>query len=143
MADKKPKEEMVSDLDELRYARQVYQNQYMLVNNSAQMMLQEIREFGSSQRTLENIELFNGKESLINTGAGVYIRALSNNTGTVLVEVGGNYVVEKSIDEAKGFLSRQIESKTAVFNKIIKNKKELEAALIDIESKMESSELQV
>ncbi len=143
MADKKNKEETISELDELRYARQVYQNQYMLINNSAQAVLQEMRELGASQRTLENIELFNGKESLISTGAGVYIRAVANNDSKVLVEVGGNYVAEKSADEAKAFLSKQIESKTAVLNRILKNKKDLESALIDIEYKLDNSELQV
>lgn len=106
MADKKNKEETISELDELRYARQVYQNQYMLINNSAQAVLQEMRELGASQRTLENIELFNGKESLISTGAGVYIRAVANNDSKVLVEVGGNYVAEKSADEGQGFLEQ-------------------------------------
>ncbi len=143
MAKEEPKEGKVSELEELGYARQVYQNQYALVNNSTQMVLQEMRELGASQRTLENIELLNGKESLISTGAGVYIRAVPNNTRTVLVEVGGNYVVEKAVDDAKAFLSTQVEFKTAILNKLLKNKRELESALIEIEYKMNSSEMQV
>ncbi len=143
MAKEESKNENTTELDELGYARQVYQNQYALVNNSTQMVLQEMREMGASQRTLENIELLNGKESLISTGAGVYIRAVPNNVRSVLVEVGGSYVVEKAVDDAKAFLSKQIDLKSAILNKLLKNKKELESALIDIEYKMNSSELQV
>src|SRR5271157_4116099 len=98
MAKASSNEEKVSELEELEYARQVYQNQYALVNNSAQIVMQEIRELSASQNTLENIDMFKGKESLIPTGAGVYIRAMPSSTSTVLVEVGGKYVVEKSID---------------------------------------------
>jgi prefoldin alpha subunit len=143
MEDEESKDERISELDELGYARQVYQNQYALVNNSTQMVLQEMRELGASQHTLENIELLTGKESLIGTGAGIYIRAVPNNTSAVLVEVGGNYVVEKSVDDAKAFISRQVELKTGILNKLLKNKRELESALIDIEYKMDSSGLRV
>ena len=38
MAKEESKNENISELDELGYARQVYQNQYALVNNSTQMM---------------------------------------------------------------------------------------------------------
>ena len=43
----------------------------------------------------------------------------------------------------KMFISKQIDLKTAILNKLLKNKRELESALIDIEYKMNSSELQV
>jgi prefoldin alpha subunit len=143
MTEEESKEERIAELNELGYARQVYQNQYALVNNSTQMVLQEMRELSASQHTLENMELLNGKESLISTGAGIYIRAVPKDTGAVLVEVGGNYVVEKSVDDAKVFVSKQVEMKTAILNKLLKNKRELESALIDIEYKMDSSGLQV
>jgi prefoldin alpha subunit len=143
MEGEESKEKKVSELDELGYARQVYQNQYALVSNSAQIVLQEMRELGASQHTLENMDLLTGKESLISTGAGIYIRAVPNNTNAVLVEVGGNYVVEKSVDDAKAFISRQVELKTGILNKLMKNKRELESALIDIEYKMDRSGLQV
>jgi prefoldin alpha subunit len=143
MPGKTPKDEKHEDLNQLGYARQVYQNQYALVNNSAQLVLQEMRELEASQTTLENIGLLNSRESLIATGAGVYIRAVPNNTSTVLVEVGGSYVAEKSIDEAKAFISKQVTAKTEVLNRLLKSKRDLEASLIEIEYKMESAGTQV
>jgi prefoldin alpha subunit len=137
------KETKVSELEELSYARQVYQNQYTFVSNSAQVVMQEMRELSASQHTMENIGMLTGKESLLSTGAGVYIRALPSDTTKVLVEVGGRYVVEKTIDEAKAFLGKQIEIKTGVMNKLLKSKREIEAALMDIEYKLDSSGMQV
>ncbi len=133
----------MSELDELGYVRQVYQSQYALVNNSVQIVMREIQELDAAQLTLESVDLLKGKETLLGTGAGVYVRTVPGDVSSVLVAVGGGYVVERGVDDAKAFVSGQKAVKSDVLNRLAKNRREIEAALIDIEYKMDSSGLQV
>ena len=131
--------EKVEEIEELRYMQQIYQNQYEVLNNSINMHLQDMQALNSAQKTLENNGLIGGKEMLTHAGASVYFRAEIKDANHVVVGIGGNYLIEKSVDDAKGYLSKLIAKRTETINHLIKSRRELQAALIDVSYKIEKT----
>ncbi|MGA2799873.1 MAG: prefoldin subunit alpha [Candidatus Micrarchaeaceae archaeon] len=125
--------------DELRYVQQVYQNQYAVATNSINMILQELQELNSAQKTLENVNLVEGKEALTSIGADTFFFSRVQSTKSVVMAVGGGYLVEKAIDSAKERTAKLIQVRTDRLNRIVKNRKELEAALIEISYRLGST----
>jgi prefoldin alpha subunit len=128
----------VSELDELRYMQQVYQNQYAALNNSMSAQMQEVQMLGAVQRTFESSDMLKGKETLMHIGASVYIKTSIKDSSHAIVSVGGGYLVEKSVEEAKAYVSTAMTKKTELVNKLAKSRKELQAALIELSYKIES-----
>ena len=137
MADEEIKN--AKSIDELRYMQQVYQNQYAALNSSMNMHMQEVQMLGAVQNTLENNDLMKGKETLMHIGASVYMKTMAKDSASVIVSIGGGYLMEKGIDEAKGYVSRRMAKKTEELNGMAKSRKELQNALIDISYKMETA----
>ena len=127
------------DLDELRYIHQVYQNQYQVVSNSINIELQELQQLNMAQKSLESSELMNEKEILTNVGGDVYMRSKISDAKSAIIGIGGGYLIEKDVDASKNYIAKWIERKTESINKLIKNKRELEAALIDIAYKIDKA----
>jgi prefoldin alpha subunit len=137
MAEKE--DEKVNELEEMRYMQQVYQNQYAMLNNSVSMQVQEVQMLGAVQRTLESSDMLKGKETLMHVGGSVYMKTSVKDSGHAIVSVGAGYLVEKNIDEAKGYVSAMVAKKTELVNNLAKNRKELQAALIELSYKIESA----
>lgn len=125
-------------LDELRYIQQVYQNQYTIAGNSINIVLQELQELNSAQKTLENTDIIKGKDTLNSIGAQFYMFGKVQDPNKVIVAVGANYLVEKDTDSAKEYVASLIQKRTESLNAITKSRKEIEKALIEISYKIES-----
>ena len=126
-------------LDELAYMQQVYQNQYNLVGNNINLLLQEVQRLNSAQKTIENLNLVKGKDVITNIGADFYLFGKVPNPDTVLVGVGAGYLVEKDPESAKEYVASLIKRRTEDLNLLTKNRKELENALVEISYRMENS----
>lgn len=126
-------------IDELRYMQQVYQSQYAALNSSMNTHMQDVQMLGAVQNTLENNDLMKGKETLMHIGASVYMKTMTKDSASVIVSIGGGYLIEKGIDDAKGYVSKRMEKKTEELNSMAKGRKELQNALIDISYKMETA----
>ncbi|MGI0100203.1 MAG: prefoldin subunit alpha [Candidatus Micrarchaeaceae archaeon] len=126
-------------LEELRYLQQLYQNQYALLGNSINAELGELQELNSAQRTLEGAGMLEGKDVLNPIGGGIYFQGRISDPKNVLVGVGAGYVVEMEVDPAKTYVAELIKKRTDGLNRLTKNRKELEAALVDISYNIESS----
>jgi prefoldin alpha subunit len=126
-------------IEELRYMQQVYQNQYTMLGNSINMILRELQELNGAQKTLENIDLVKGKEILSGIGGDFYLIGKVQNPNSVLVGVGAGYVMEKDTDSAKTRVAELIKKHTDDLNRLTKNSKEIENALIEISYRMENS----
>ncbi|MGD0728825.1 MAG: prefoldin subunit alpha [Candidatus Micrarchaeaceae archaeon] len=138
MANENPKPNTQQSVEELKYIQQVYQNQYSIASNSINMALQELQELNSAQKTLENADLLEGKDMIMSIGAAFYSVNRIKDSKTFLVGVGANYLVEKTTDEAKEHVAKIIEKSNDNLNRLMKNRKELEAALIEISYKIDS-----
>lgn len=121
---------------ELRYMQQVYQNQYSMVNNSINMILRELQGLSSAQKTLEDMDLVNGKETLTGIGGDFYLSGSINKTDSVLVGIGAGYVIEKSVESAKTHAEELIKKHTESLNRLTKSKREIENALVEISYRM-------
>lgn len=136
MAGEKANQE--EQLEELKYIQQVYQNQYNVANNSINMMLQELQELNAAQKTLENTQMLKGKETITSIGANFYSFSKIQNPDTFLVAVGANYLIEKDVDSSKEYIAKMIQNRNENLNRLMKSKKEVEAALIEISYKIDS-----
>ncbi|MGI0133434.1 MAG: prefoldin subunit alpha [Candidatus Micrarchaeaceae archaeon] len=136
-AQQHPHAENAQELDQLRYMMQVYQNQYGMMSNSINMALNDLRELNNAQKTIESNDSVKGKLSFTDLGAGFYMKSRIDEEDSVIVGVGGNYFVEKDNTEAKQYVARQVGRKTDELNKMIKNKKELEGAMMELSYKIE------
>jgi len=120
------------NIDELRYIQQLYQNQYSMIGNSINALLRELQELNATQQTLEHIELFEGKSTLTQIGGGFYLHSKVDDPKNVIVNVGSGYLVEKEVDAAKTHVADLIKSYTDNLNRLTKSRKEVEAALIEM-----------
>ncbi len=123
-------------IDELRYIHQLYENQYAMIGNSINMHLRELQGLNAAQQTLENMNIVEGKETLTEIGGGLYLQSKVHDPKSVIVNVGGGYLVEKEIDAAKGHVAGLIKSYTDNLNRLTKSRKEVESALIEINYKI-------
>ncbi len=126
-------------LEELRYIQQVYQNQYSMTGTSINIVLQELQELNSVQKTLENMELTEDKDVLTSIGAEFFVFGKVPDHKKILVSVGANYVVEKDLDGAKAHASALVQKRTDNLTRLTKNRKEIEAALIEVSYRIENS----
>jgi prefoldin alpha subunit len=128
----------VEELEELRYIQQVYQNQLGVISNSINIGLQELREMGAAQKTIEEIDRIKDRSVLTNIGGDFYLNSKIWDEKTVIVGVGARYLIEKDLDSAKAFVSALVNKKTALLDKMIKKREELDAALIDVTYRIDS-----
>lgn len=125
--------------DELRYIQQVYQNQYALIGNNINLLVQEVQQLNSAQKTIENLDLVKGKEVITNIGSDFYIFGKVPSPDTVLVGVGAGYLIEKDPESAKEYVANLLKKRTESLNLLTKNRKELENALVEISYRLEGS----
>jgi prefoldin alpha subunit len=124
------------ELYTLRYLQQLYQGQYSGISNEMNQLLGHIGELEAALKTAENYNIVNGKNTLMHIGANVYLNANASKSETMLVGVGGGWMVEKSIDDSKLYVSKRIEKMTALFNRLSKDRKELENALMEVSQRL-------
>ncbi len=72
------------------------------------------------KESLNQIKNQSNKDILLPLGSGILIRGKLTDDKKVLVNIGGNTIVEKSVDEAKQIIDKQIEEISSV-SKLIDN----------------------
>ncbi len=128
-----PDEEMYT----LRYLQQLYQSQYGALSSEINRVVSYLGELNAAQKAVESSDQISGREALVHLGANIYMAAKNKKLDNVVVSIGGGYLVEKTIIQVKQFLASKIERITEMFNKLIKNRNELAAALREISIKID------
>lgn len=128
-----------TNIDELRYIRQIYQNQYTEITSELEAKVMLMKELDMTQRSLESISEIEGKNTLMPIGYDVYLNAHIEKNNHALIGVGAGCIVDKSIDEAKGYIAKAVEKETKSLNNLMRAKKEVESALIEVSYKIEES----
>ncbi|MCL5430126.1 MAG: prefoldin subunit alpha [Candidatus Marsarchaeota archaeon] len=124
-------------IDELRYLQQLYQNQYMSIAQEVSNRLDVLKDFGNSQVALEHMDTMGGKQTLMHIGGGAYLSSKINESGKIIMNVGAGYLVEKNVPDAKAYIAKILDKETQYINRLNKNKKEIENALIEISYRVE------
>lgn len=79
------------------------------------------------------------EETLTGIGGDFYLVGQIKTTKSVLVGIGAGYVIEKETDPAKTHVAELIKKHTDNLNKLTKNRRELENALMEISYRIENS----
>jgi prefoldin alpha subunit len=120
--------------EELGYLERVYQNQYMMVGNAINSALEELQELNSASKALEGMDVLAGNESFSSIGADFYLRSQIRPDRKVIMGVGGGFMVEKEVDTAKHDVKKRIDAKNGMLDKLVKSRKELESAMVNIQA---------
>ncbi len=141
MADKKPSGDQglkrAGTMEELSYIRNMYQNQYSMVQQSINSRLEFLRQMDEAHTALEHLDQMNKKNTLMHVGSAVYIKSTVADAKSAVVGVGAGYLVEKEVAAAKAHISKMLEKETEEINKLGKTKAELEKAMVEISYKIE------
>jgi prefoldin alpha subunit len=120
--------------EEIAYVERVYQNQYMMLGNAINSALEELQELNSAWVALESMDKLAGKESFSSIGADFYVRSQIKSDTKVIIGVGGGFMLEKDTASAKATVKKRLDAKNALVKKLVDNRKEIETAMIDIQS---------
>ncbi|MCL5117245.1 MAG: prefoldin subunit alpha [Candidatus Marsarchaeota archaeon] len=128
--------EKSNSADQLEYLYSIYETQY---NNTTQ----NINNHAKVLNELINSSLVLGKEEdikngslVINLGNSIYANAKIENTGTMLVNIGLNYIAEKSIEDAKKFIDKKIKAYEKEIEFLNKGRSEIRDILFKITYKL-------
>ncbi len=128
--------EKSNSTDQLEYLYSIYETQY---NNTTQ----NINNHAKVLNELINSSLILGKEEdikngslVINLGNSIYANAKIENTGTMLVNIGLNYIAEKSIEDAKKFIDKKIKAYEKEIEFLNKGRSEIRDILFKITYKL-------
>ena len=127
-------------LAELRYLHRVYTERYSLVMEEIRNVVGENNSLGGASVVLSNMEKAVSRETLIRLGPGIYMKGLIENPDTILVSVGGGYIVEKEVGDAKKFVEGWMEKHNKTANAMMKEKDELENSIMDVSYKIERAQ---
>ncbi|MDE1865430.1 MAG: prefoldin subunit alpha [Candidatus Micrarchaeota archaeon] len=126
--------------EELAYVQQVYQNQYVMTGNAINAALGELQELSSAGKALEEIGMVSGKASLSGIGGDFYLKSKIETNTKVLVGIGAGFLVEKEIDAARETIKARVDAKNEMVNKLVKSRKEIEAAMLGMQSGSEPNQ---
>lgn len=121
----------------LQYMQKYYQEQYMILQQSIEESYNYINEMKETQLSIKEINKISSKEVLNPIGTNSYITTKTDKINSIIMGVGAGIYVEKDIDEAKGFIEKTITTHNEFIKKLIKNKEDLEHALVDIATNLD------
>jgi prefoldin alpha subunit len=119
-------------IEQLQYLQTIYAQEY---DNLLREITNYNAVYNATRRNLEvlnNIDSLQNNKVLVNLEGGTYIDANIGKIEKIMVYVGSNYIVEKSIEEAKLFLEESKKRQEEIINELNKQKQDIEKALIDI-----------
>jgi prefoldin alpha subunit len=123
---------------QLNYLHQMYSERQAMISQEIRSIVSSLQELNNVLNSLSMPEQIRNKESLMHVGSDVYIVGKVQDFDTVIVGVGGEYMVEKKVEDAKQFVSARAEKYNKALQTLMKEREELEAALTEVAYKMET-----
>jgi len=120
--------------------------QYQMLQQHLENMQQQSKVIGTQlidlMGTIQSLEdlknVREGTEILIPISSGVYAKARINDTSNLVVNVGADVTVSKSIDETKAVVERQAEELEKIQNQVLTELQRLSVKAAAIEKEMSS-----
>ncbi|MGC8776683.1 MAG: prefoldin subunit alpha [Candidatus Micrarchaeia archaeon] len=126
-------------VEQLRYLQSLYLESY-------ENLLREISNYNiiyeATKRNLEvlsNLSMIENNKILLNLEGGTYIEAMVEGVSKVLAYVGSNYLVEKSVEEAKDFLEENKKREERLLAELNKQKEAIEKELVEVGIELEKA----
>jgi prefoldin alpha subunit len=134
---KMAEKDMKRELEEKYMEFQVLEQQLKNLQGNLQNIESQIIEIKSMQQAVSGLESIKpGSDILVPVANGMFARGTLKDSGSILVNVGGNIVVDKTLQEAIQLLGRQAEEISGIRQQFL-------AELSKVESKMHSIEAQL
>ena len=125
---------------ELRYLYRAYTERHALVAEEVKNVITEKAGFEGALATINKMEDVRNRGTLISIGPGIFMKGLVEEEEKVLVNVGGKYIVEKKIEEARKFLDKRIKGEGEILTGLIREREELESAIMELSYRMEKAQ---
>ena len=130
--------EKQENFDQLRYLHDVYAREYETLLGEIQNYVMISSSFGRSKEVLSKVDSFNDSNLLLSIEAGAFVRVNAKDFKSLIVQVGYGYLVEKNIDEAKEYISKNAEKVENNLKQLVQQRVAVEKELIDITYKLEA-----
>ncbi|MCL4375427.1 prefoldin subunit alpha [Candidatus Marsarchaeota archaeon] len=124
------------EIEQLRYMQNAYAEQYELLGNEITTLSMAINTVRKDIDLIENMERVENSTVLFNSQGNIYMNANVGKVDSVIVYVGANYLIAKSLGEAESFLKRNIEKQEAGLKRLIGERQKIEKELFDISYKL-------
>ncbi|MCD6357630.1 MAG: prefoldin subunit alpha [Thermoprotei archaeon] len=109
------------------------------VRRRIELLNATLNEVASAKSALEELEIVEeGEELLVPIGAGVYVRTRISGKSEVLVTIGANILVEKSIEEARKYLDEREQKLRDLLQRHMSDYQSLVSRLGEIERELRS-----
>ncbi len=131
-------EERREALAQINYLQQLYTDRHNLLAREMGGMMENLQEMSNALTSLNAVDRLRNRGAMMHLGSDVYTTGTVGSMERIIVGVGSNYLVEKSVDECKGFISARIDKYNKLLQGLAKEREDLEAALIDLSYKLES-----
>lgn len=128
------------DLEQLKYLQSLYAQEYDALLNEISGYTVTANAVESNIQALENLNTINNANLLLNLEAGTYIEVKTQQVKGVIAYVGAGYLVEKSFEEAKSFLSKNKEKNQEALKMLFGQAQKLEKELIDLGYKIDAAQ---
>lgn len=128
---------------QLRYLQNLYSQQYEFVEDNLATYSIANNTIKKNLELLDNAASAKGSKILVNPEGGIYFEASVKEMNKIITYVGAGYLAEKSIDQAKEFLTENQKKGEEVLKKLISDKQKLENELLDINYKLAALEQQL
>ena len=116
------------ELAKLAYELQVYRDESQILQQQIASLQTTLAEIEGSTETLKNLKEMK-EEVLLPIGSGAHLKAKIVDNEKILINIGADIIAEKSIEEAKEFL-------TSKSKKIDELRNELQKNLVEISGRM-------
>ena len=136
MAEEKKDEQKVQ---QLYIEFQVVNQQLQELQKQIQQIEESIQELQESKKGLEEVsKQESGKEILVPIVSGIFAKAEIKNSKDLIVNVGANTAVEKSIDQVQTLLDQQLKNMQETQHTFIDNMQQLSVKAKELETKLKS-----
>jgi len=125
-------------VNQLRYLQSIYTQEYEAVLNDLSSYTLAYNAIERNIEVLEKLNILEGANVLLNLEAGTYVEAKVSNIKNAMTYVGSGYLVEKSVEDAKEFLSSSAKRQEVLLKQIAEQKNKIEKELINIAFELES-----
>ena len=135
--EKEPKDQ--KEIQEKYMEMQLMNQQMEEFQKQIKTVAEQIEEIGRIKIALSEFKSFKpGSEMLAPISSGIFVKAKVEKTDELLVNVGGNTTVTKSVDATKALLERQLTEIRKVYEELEKNQELMQAKAQKLGSELQN-----
>ena len=124
-------------LDRLTFMQNVYTQQYEAVMNELTTFSMAQAALRRNLFVLDSKDQVSGSNVLVNAEGGTYIQATVKDMKSVMTYIGAGYIIDKSVEEAKEYLNKSLETSDIQLKRLSEDKMKLENELVRIQYEIE------